>query len=38
MAAIPGGLEVIKKITKHYVPLNGVCSVDLVKAGTGVIG
>ena len=39
-AALIGGLvaqEVIKVITKQYVPINGVCVVDLVTSTTGVL-
>lgn len=39
-AAFLGGLvaqEVIKMITKQYVPINGYCVADLVDSWTGVI-
>ncbi|KAG6918799.1 hypothetical protein DXG01_011551 [Tephrocybe rancida] len=39
-AALVGGLvaqEVIKVITKQYVPINSYCTVDLVETWTGVI-
>lgn len=39
-AAFLGGLvaqEAIKLVTKQYVPLEGVCVVDLVSSTTGVI-
>jgi amyloid beta precursor protein binding protein 1 len=39
-AALLGGLvaqEVIKMITKQYVPINGCCVVDLIETWTGVI-
>ncbi|KAL0959096.1 hypothetical protein HGRIS_014394 [Hohenbuehelia grisea] len=41
MAALLGGLvaqEVIKMITKQYVPINGYCVVDLIEMWTGVVG
>jgi len=39
-AALLGGLvaqEVIKMITKQYVPINGYCAVDLVETWTGIL-
>ena len=39
-AAFLGGLvaqEAIKLITKQYVPVNGLCVVDLVGSWTGVV-
>lgn len=40
-SAFLGGLvsqEAIKIITKQYVPINGVCVVDMIASTTGVIG
>lgn len=40
VAALIGGLvaqEVIKMITKQYVPINGYCVADLVDTWTGVV-
>ncbi|KAG8911801.1 hypothetical protein FRC00_005802, partial [Tulasnella sp. 408] len=39
-AALMGGMvaqEVIKVITKQYIPINGVCAVDLVSSTTGTV-
>ena len=39
-AAFLGGMvaqEVIKMITKQYVPINGYCVIDLVSSTTGII-
>jgi amyloid beta precursor protein binding protein 1 len=39
-AALMGGMvaqEVIKKVTKQYVLIDGVCAIDLVSSTTGTI-
>lgn len=39
-AALLGGLvaqEVIKMITKQYVPIDGCCVVDLIETWTGIV-
>jgi len=39
-AAFLGGLvaqEMIKMITKQYVPMTGVCTVDLIDTWTGIL-
>lgn len=39
-AALMGGIvaqEVIKVITKQYIPIDGVCAVDLVSSTTGTV-
>jgi NEDD8-activating enzyme E1 regulatory subunit len=39
-AAFLGGLvaqEVIKMVTKQYIPINGICVIDLIDTWTGIV-